>query len=94
VAGNLRFTQIASGQQRSCGLTADGSAWCWGEGYGGVLGDGSSVHRTSPVAVEGGLRFRTIQAGGMSTCGVTLDGTAYCWGGNESGAVGTTIVGR
>jgi alpha-tubulin suppressor-like RCC1 family protein len=92
VAGGLRFEQIASGQSRSCGLTADGTAWCWGNGTSGGLGDGASAQRYEPVTVAGGLKFRTLGVGGMATCGITADGTAYCWGENEVGAVGRPIV--
>jgi len=93
VAGNLRFSQITSGWLTSCGLTADGSAWCWGE-FSQYVGDGTSgERRPAPIAVTGGIKFRTIRAGG-ATCGIALDGTGYCWGDNTLGEVGTPSVGR
>src|SRR6266480_5260325 len=67
-------------------------AYCWGEGYAGKLGDGSTSDRSSPVLVAGGVRFVSLSAGGHHTCAVTAAGAAYCWGYNVYGqlGVGTT----
>lgn len=68
----------------SCGLTADGSAYCWGTGQGGGLGNGrrgDGVMSSTPVAVTGGLSFATLRSslrGG--TCGVTTNQESWCWG--------------
>ncbi len=64
-----------------CGLTADGTAYCWGANGGGQLGIGSvgGAHQT-PEAVTGGLRFRAIAVGGEHTCAIATHGAAWCWG--------------
>ncbi len=71
-----------------CGLTADGTAYCWGGNYEGSLGDGTTEWTSEPKPVGGGVRFRSISAGGSHTCGLALDGSAYCWGSNMSGQLG------
>jgi hypothetical protein len=81
-------TQIAAGAVHTCALVADGSAFCWGQNLHGQLGDGSTTHRSTAVAVTGGLRFRSIYAGGALTCGLSTDGTEYCWGFNQNGQLG------
>ena len=90
VAGGFSFTTITTGSDHSCGLTADGTAYCWGSNTSGQLGDGSGAQQGTPVPVASGLRFTTIHAGGggAHTCGLTSTGAVYCWGANNTGQLG------
>jgi hypothetical protein len=64
-----------------CGLTAAGSAYCWGSNTAGQLGLGEAGgNRATPTAVIGGLRFKAIAVGGQHTCALTTDGEPWCWG--------------
>jgi alpha-tubulin suppressor-like RCC1 family protein len=92
VSGGFTFTQITGGGSHTCGLTADGTAYCWGSGASGQLGDNSTSRQQTPVPVATGLRFTTIDAGANHTCGLTGDGTAYCWGSNTRGQLGDGTV--
>jgi alpha-tubulin suppressor-like RCC1 family protein len=94
VPGGLVFTQLAGGGAHTCGLVADGSAYCWGNNEQGQLGNGATVSTSTPVAVSGGLRFAAIDTGASHTCGLTGSGTAYCWGRNDRGQLGdgTTVA--
>ena len=80
VAEGLTFVAVTAGGRHTCGLTADGTAYCWGLGQLGALGSDSFQDSWRPVRVAGGLTFKTIEAGTYHTCGVTTDGRAYCWG--------------
>ena len=83
---SVTLASIASGNYHSCGLTAEGAAYCWGNNDGGRLGDNSTTTRLDPVVVNGGHVFRKLSAGGWHTCGITTAGAAYCWG--KNGTVG------
>lgn len=96
VAGGHTFTALFGGIATTCGLTADGSAYCWGDdnegqlGLGGQASDdvcGTSYCALEPRPVAGGLAFATLGAGHFLTCGVTTAGKLYCWGTKE--ALGT-----
>jgi alpha-tubulin suppressor-like RCC1 family protein len=84
VAGGRSFTALAAGERHTCGITTDGSAWCWGDpGDGRLGGAGRGV-----VQVRGNRRFTALAAGGKHTCGVATDGTVLCWGDGFSGQLG------
>lgn len=85
VTGAPPFVQIEVGYSHSCGRTAAGAVYCWGEG---ALGDGTAAH-TAPAPVAGGLAFATISAEDAQTCGITVSGAAYCWGDNTYGQLGS-----
>jgi len=51
VQGNLSFVKIATGERYSCGLTAAGRAYCWGNNSNGALGDGTFTNRSAPTPV-------------------------------------------
>ena len=82
---HLAFTAVSAGNFHTCGVTAKGTAYCWGYGQ---LGDGTTTGRSSPVLVAGGVRFAGVSAGDSNACGVTAVGAAYCWGNNNAGQLG------
>lgn len=102
VAGDHLFADVAvhsmlsaNGGIRSghtCGITLDGSAFCWGSNSAGQLGDGTTQDSAVPVPVSGGLRFAEIDPGGVGpasfTCGRTTTGEVWCWGNNSAGQLG------
>lgn len=97
VHGGFSFVGITSGghgddYDHTCGITSDGTAYCWGHGDHGQLGNGSAGNSATPVKVSGGLQFVQLAAGGEHTCGLTKDSHAYCWGSARSGAIGNGVA--
>ncbi len=90
----VRFIAVSQNQRdavttvTNCALAVGGSAYCWGYGAGGAIGDGGSVNRLTATLVTPplGVTFTSISAGGTFTCGLESTGTGYCWG---NGVVGT-----
>ncbi|NIQ52402.1 MAG: RCC1 repeat-containing protein, partial [Gammaproteobacteria bacterium] len=77
----------------TCGLTATGAVYCWGNNGFGQLGDGGVENNVAtPIQVEGSgsgsLVFTSVSAGFAHTCGVTTAQEAYCWGDNGFGQLG------
>jgi alpha-tubulin suppressor-like RCC1 family protein len=83
-----RLAQLEVSNFNGCGLSASGTAYCWGANTVGQLGDGTTTQREIPTAVQMpvGVTFTTITAFGRSgpqlshTCALTSGGAAYCWG--------------
>ncbi len=97
---------LAGGESHFCALLSSGNLKCWGAGYSGELGDGSSGLsdiQPNPVDVcldscDGTNRLSdvvSVSAGFAHTCAVLGDGSVRCWGADGSGQLGdgTTGVG-
>jgi alpha-tubulin suppressor-like RCC1 family protein len=99
VGGGHTFTQIAAGGfniGHTCALTADGTAYCWGDNEDGQLGIGSTDLDAHPIPAEvaGNIVFASVTAGlGSHSCGRTAAGAAYCWGADVFGALGNGSAG-
>jgi len=92
VCGDLRFEALTSGWSHTCGLTAEGEAYCWGANGDGQVGNCEfSQAQREPAPVCGGLRFQAIGAGSNHVCAVTPTGVLYCWGSNSRGQLGSSI---
>ena len=88
VSGDLVFTGLYAGDMHTCGLTADGAAYCWGAGRSGQLGNGQASDSPRPVLVVGGHVFRALGLGSSHSCGLTTEGVTWCWGDNGAGQLG------
>jgi alpha-tubulin suppressor-like RCC1 family protein len=89
--GPAPFVAISAGFRHTCALTADGTAFCWGDNTFGQLGNGGGSSDT-PTAVAGGIKFSSISAGGDHSCGISISGAAYCWGDNAEGQLGIGTI--
>jgi alpha-tubulin suppressor-like RCC1 family protein len=101
VAGGYRWRQVDAGGGggpgedqpdadggRTCGVTTDGRAFCWGDGTQGQNGDGTRSIRTAPSRVAGDRLYRGVSTGHFHSCAVATDNRAYCWGVNPFGQLG------
>jgi alpha-tubulin suppressor-like RCC1 family protein len=77
---------ISSGDGVACALLSGGSVVCWG--FGGSLGDGTSIQSSVPVAVKGLSGVTKISAGSDQTCALLSNGSVSCWGLNFAGNLG------
>jgi len=83
------LNSLAVGIDYTCGLTAAGSAICWGLNARGQLGIGRAGAPAGPTPVVGNHSFASLSAGARHVCGLEADGVAWCWGDNNSGQLGT-----
>jgi alpha-tubulin suppressor-like RCC1 family protein len=90
VAGNHRFSLLATGERHTCGLTTADEVFCWGSNQWGQIGiEGPRFERhLEPVRVPGTRRYTSLTAGRFHTCAVTTASKAFCWGDGRSGQIG------
>jgi len=81
---------IGAGRDVSCAVRADGTVWCWGDGSGGALGNGSSSgFAQQPVKVSGITNAAQVAVGFYHACARLSTGQVKCWGSNSVGQLGT-----
>ncbi|EOD05350.1 hypothetical protein EMIHUDRAFT_351053, partial [Emiliania huxleyi CCMP1516] len=85
-----RVVAVSVGLYHSIAITADGSAWSWGDGDYGRLGHGDQQDQLLPKQVEAfaGQRVVAVSAGARHSLATTADGAAWSWGLGGAGRLG------
>jgi alpha-tubulin suppressor-like RCC1 family protein len=103
VAGGLTFASINASASFSCGVTTDGTDYCWGADFANFPTDAAPLqvcdidncnrYFPAPVALTLNPSLTTLSIQSLHSCGLTPSGRAWCWGWNGSGVLGngTTI---
>jgi alpha-tubulin suppressor-like RCC1 family protein len=79
---------VVAGGNHVAAVRTDGTVWSWGLNTSGQLGDGTTVTKSSPVALTGGGSWIQISAGYSHTVGLKSNYTLYAWGSGTSGQLG------
>ena len=81
VAGGTNWKTVSNGYFTTSALKTDGTLWCWGYngdvnvyGLWGTVGDGTSIHRSSPVQISGGgTNWKVVAMGGKQAIAIRDD---------------------
>ena len=87
VVGGLRFRSLTGGDRFTCGVTEDGTGYCWGLNDLGQLGTAADREHCvdarcsrTPIPVANVPDLATVSAGTFHACALGATGKAYCWG--------------
>ena len=96
--GGAQIVSVQAGASFNVILDDAGKIWTWGSNSSGMLGDGTTTDRTTPVAANlaalGSSKVVSVATGGYHTLALDDTGRLWAWGQNISGALGdgTTVV--
>jgi alpha-tubulin suppressor-like RCC1 family protein len=82
VSGGHKFVSVGAGWYHSCGLTAAGEVWCWGDNEWGQIGDNSTVDNSLPQRTFGSFTYTSLSVGGLHSCAIDVTQSVLCWGMN------------
>jgi alpha-tubulin suppressor-like RCC1 family protein len=94
IGGFTDWCQVSAGYRLSLAVRQNGTAWAWGSGICGQLGDNTTVSKSSPVSVVGGFSdWCQVSAGSSFSLGLRTNGSAWAWGLATCGILGdnTTV---
>ena len=81
---------VGTNNYNVCALPVTGEAKCWGYNAFGQMGDGLTIHRTSPVTPIGlGSNVVGVSVGTQFACALLNSGTIKCWGDIRPGRCAT-----
>jgi hypothetical protein len=83
---------IACGSDHALALKQDGTVWAWGRNTNGLLGDGTTNHRTLPTQVTGLTSIVALACNNTHNLALKADGTVWVWGNNTYGQLGLGTV--
>jgi alpha-tubulin suppressor-like RCC1 family protein len=85
-----KVTAVRAGCEFSLALTSGGKVLAWGDNIYGQLGDGTTIHRETPVRVHlpTGTKVKAISAGEQFGLALTTTGHILAWGRNTLGQLG------
>jgi alpha-tubulin suppressor-like RCC1 family protein len=89
VGGFSDWCQVSAGSYHSLAVRSNGTIWSWGCNRYGVLGDGTTTNRSSPVSVVGGFSdWCQTSTGFDHSLAIRTNGTLWAWGGYFDGRLG------
>lgn len=89
VGGFTDWCQVSAGWGHSAAVRTNGTIWTWGDNWGGKLGTGDTVSRSSPVSVVGGFTdWCQVSSGPDRVSALRTNGTIWGWGYNENSKLG------
>jgi alpha-tubulin suppressor-like RCC1 family protein len=93
ITGNGSWKSVSCGSNNTLAIKTDGTLWAWGDNTYGQLGDGTAIHKSSPVQnILGGNTWSVISSGDSHALAIKTDGTLWAWGINDFGQLGDSTV--
>ena len=85
-----RAERVAGGYLHTCAVLAAATVMCWGAGFDGRLGNGTTDHPVDTPRLVSGA-FAQVSGGFEHSCGTSSTGSASCWGKELSGELGDGV---
>jgi len=86
--GGTTFSTLGLGGASTKALKSDGTLWAWGNNDEGALGDGTVIHRSSPVQISSDTDWEYLGIGGGHNLVIKTDGSLWSFGAAYFGGLG------
>jgi len=86
------FKTLSAGMNFTCGLTADGDVYCWGDNERSQLGTSAINANSTPNKVFRVSEAKAIATGDDFACAVLSSGGVACWGRGDLGQTGDGVL--
>ena len=84
--------KVSLGNRHSCAVNKSNDLFCWGHNWGGQVGDGTTVNKSTPIPVSFGSgstsKVKEVGLGSGHTCAMDISNKVFCWGSNTHGRLG------
>jgi len=88
-SGGTNWKQVTITDISTAAIKTDGTLWTWGGNVNyGILGDGTTVGKSTPVQIAGTTWSKVSVGTGYAMAAIKTDGTLWTWGGNYGGNLG------
>jgi alpha-tubulin suppressor-like RCC1 family protein len=93
-ASLTRITSVVAGLRNTCAVTANGQARCWGYGFYGANGTGTTSQFDNAATVRNRtdtgplVNVRQVAVGQEHACALLTSGQVRCWGRGQHGQMG------
>jgi alpha-tubulin suppressor-like RCC1 family protein len=88
IAYGYDWNQVSCGGLFTVAIKKNGSMWSWGSNSYGQLGDGTKVHKSSPIQIYGHTDWTKVEAGSTHVLAIKNNYLLYTWGNNAFGQLG------
>lgn len=83
------WSKVSAGRNSfSLAVKTNGTLWAWGNNLDGMLGDGTTTTRSSPVQIGSLTNWASVSACNAYSFGIKTDGTLWAWGNGSSYQLG------
>ena len=90
-SSSTNWCKVDGSQLHSAAIKRDGSLWAWGCNWCGMLGDGTTINRCSPVReISSSTNWCELSLGARHTFGIRSNGTLWSWGVGSYGVLGNS----
>jgi len=82
------WIEVATGNQASIAIKADGTLWSWGYNANGELGDGTTTSSTYAKQIGNDANWKKVRMKNRFALALKTDGSLWGWGDNSNGQLG------
>jgi alpha-tubulin suppressor-like RCC1 family protein len=92
ISSSNNWCQVSTGYFHSSAIKTTGEIWSWGSGFSGILGNGATTYRSSPVReISSSTNWCQVSAGNSGnghSSAIKTTGEIWSWGSGIAGVLG------